>query len=126
MPYKLAFEKKGRGVVLTFTGSVDGDELYTAVREIYQSDRRRRLQYQIADFSDSTRFDVDEEQLRGVAFLDQQAARHYPQMRLAIVGSDAYFNGADRRYAIYTEVWAGFDSRAFSSIEAARNWIEIE
>ncbi len=121
MAYQISFENRGRGVVLEFTGEVVGAEIIEAADRMYREDRHGRLRYQIIDLTGATALDIKEEQLRRM--LDKQAASVNPNQVVALVGSDAIFAGSDRRYAVYAEVWAGFETEFFTSLDEVRNWL---
>lgn len=124
MAVTISFENEGRGVVLDHTGRITGEELLDAVRSMYAQDSDHRLRYQICDYSNAEALDITEAQLRSVAMLDKRAAAENPDQIVALVGKQDLFRGAEKRYAIYADVWAGFDTRSFTSITKARAWIE--
>ncbi len=124
MAYEITFENDGRGVVTRFAGDISGTEMIASAELVYRQDKSRRLCYQIADFTAASGLTVSEAQLRALAFIDQQAAQYYSEQAIAIVGSRELFRGADRRYGIYADVWAGFKIRQLQSMEQARAWIE--
>ncbi len=123
MPHTIAFENDGSGVRLGFSGHVRGEEILEATRAMYAADRAHRLRYQIVDFLQVEKMQIGEEQLRTIALLDQAAARDSPDQVVALVGTDLIFAGAEKRYAIYAEVWAGFESQLFGTLAEARAWI---
>ena len=123
MAYNIIVEKDGSGVVVTCKGSVSGEEVMAANDAMYAGDQRGLLRYQIWDCSDADRFDVSEEQVRAIALQDQRAAERNPNQVVALVGTPTFFIGADRRYAIYSDVWGGFESKTFRTMAEARAWV---
>ena len=123
MPYEIRFEAAGRGVLLRFRGRSTGEEILRAVDAMYAADPSRRLRYQIADFTEAEKLEISEDQLLAIALKDQQALRAYPTQRIAVVGDERLFQGAEKRYAIYADVWAEVRPRNFSTMEEARRWI---
>ena len=120
----LSFENEGRGVLLEHTGSLTGEELLQAVKSMYEQYGNHRLCYQISNYSNAEALDITEAQLRSVAMLDKRAAADNPNQIVAVVGRPDFFQGAEKRYAIYADVWAGFETRSFASVAEARAWIE--
>lgn len=123
MPYSIQFEENGRGVLLEFAGDVTGDDFINATKEMYSSDSEANLRYQIIDLTNTQSMKVDDDDLRSIALLDQRAASINPGQVVALVGPSQIFYGSNRRYAIYAEVWAGFESKDFRDMESARSWI---
>ena len=93
---------------------------------MYQQDSNHRLRYQISDYSNAAEWDITEAQVRSIAMLDKRAAADNPNQIVALVGKQDFFGGAEKRYAIYADVWAGFETRSFPSIATARAWIEAK
>ncbi len=123
MAYQINFENQGRGVVLQFTGAVAGAEIIEAADRMYRADVNHLLCYQIVDLTAAASLDISEEQLRRIALLDKQAASKNPDQIVALVGNEAIFAGSDRRYAVYAEVWAGFETEFFTTLDEVRNWL---
>ena len=123
MPYELRYENDGRGLVVVFTGGIISDEVITAVVDMYSRDDVDLLRYSVWDFSRIERLDLTEEKLRRIGMMDKQAAAAIPHQKVALVGTDEIFQGSDRRYAIYAEVWAGFEVGVFADVEATRRWL---
>ena len=123
MAYELRYENDGQGLVAVFTGGVISDEVVTAVVDMYGREDVDTLRYSVWDFSRIERLDLTEEKLRKIGMMDKQAAADIPHQKVALVGTEAIFQGSDRRYAIYAEVWAGFEVGIFTSLAAARSWL---
>ena len=125
MSYEIVFEDGGHGVVITFAGSVSGKEILAANVEMYGGDKQNLLHYQIWDFSEADSIGMDEESIRDAALQDRQAAADNPDQIIAIIGTEDFFAGIDKRFAIYTEVWSGFSTRTFLVMSEARKWVEF-
>lgn len=123
MAYQINFENQGRGVALEFSGAVSGAEIIEAAGRMYREDARGLLRYQIVDLTRATALDISEEQLRQIALLDKQASNRNPDQIVALVGNQEIFAGSDRRYAVYAEVWAGFETEFFTTLEEVREWL---
>ena len=90
---------------------------------MYQQDQKHQLRYQIVDCSQATDLTVTENQLRTIALLDSKAASKNPDQIVALIGKRQFFQGTDRRYAIYAKVWSGFESQTFLTLPEARQWV---
>ncbi len=123
MAYQINFENQGRGVVLQFTGAVTGAEIIEAAGRMYRADEHNLLRYQIVDLTAAASLQISEDQLRQIALLDKQAAGKNPDQVVALVGNEAIFAGSDRRYAVYAEVWAGFETEFFATLDEVRAWL---
>ena len=123
MPGEISYENQGAGVVITWTGPISGDEVKEINRQIYAKERLDKLRYQIWDFTKADRLDISNQDVREFAMQDRSAAQTNPDQIAAIVGSAEFFKGYDQIFHIYADVWAGFESRTFSTVAEAREWI---
>lgn len=125
MSYTTHYENDGRGLVVSFQGEIVSDEVVTAVVEMYASDDIANLRYSVWDFSRVGRLDLTEEKLRAIGMMDKNAAQEIPHQKVVLIGTEDTFQGSDRRYAIYAEVWAGFEVEVFTNFEEARRWLAV-
>ena len=123
MSHELNYESNGHGVVVTMSGDARGRDLLNAVQAMYGGDGEHKLRYQIVDFSRAANFDASEANLRQIAMMDQNAAHKSPNQVVAMIGTNEFFKGAQQRYAVYAQVWAGFETKFFTSMADARAWI---
>lgn len=123
MPSKISYEKEGAGVIITWSGCVSGDEIKRVNASIYAEGRLEKLRYQIWDFTQADRHDVSNQEVYEFALQDRAAARTNPDQIAALVGSARFFSGYDRIFHIYEQVWSGFTSKTFFTMEEAREWI---
>ena len=123
MAHRLDFEHDGQGAVITYSSRVSGREVLESVRTMYQKDCRGRLRYSIANFSDVTRLDYAENDVRSIAFLDGAVSAGNPDQIIAVVGARDLLDTVVSQFAIYTKVWSEFDCQLFRTESSARNWI---
>jgi hypothetical protein len=123
MPGEISYENQGAGVVITWTGPISGDEVKEINKQIYAKERLDKLRYQIWDFTKADRLDISTQDVRDFAMQDRTAAQTNPDQIAAIVGSAEFFKGYDQIFHIYEDVWAGFESRTFSTVAEAREWV---
>jgi hypothetical protein len=130
MPYEINSERDGRGVVVTWEGSVSASEILAINRHIYEKDRLRILRYQIWDFSRVTKEEIPDLTLadvRNFAMQDACAVEQNPKLILALVGNWNFFTGFQSIYKIVAGVWADkLKCEVFPAVAAARFWIARE
>ena len=124
MPSKVTYEKRGAGVVVSWTGFVTGAEIKEVNASLkYAKEGLGKLRYQIWDFTQVDGKKISNQDVHEFAIQDRVAAQTNPDLMVALVGNKNSFEGYDRLFHIYEEVWAGFQSRTFSTIAEAREWI---
>ena len=123
MSGQISYENEGQGVVVTWAGVVSGDQIKKANECICTDAGFERLRYQIWDFTGADRLEASVQDARDIAMQDRAAAQKGPRQFVALVGSKAFFAGADVVFHVYEEVWSGFESRTFSTMAEARAWV---
>lgn len=123
MPSEITHEEHGRGVIITLTGVVSGDDIRQANRHIYAEERLGKLRYQIWDLTEAEDVDLSSDDLRSFAVQDMAATQTNPDQIGAIVGNPEVLQGLDRIYHVYGDVWAGLRSQTFPTMAAAREWV---
>lgn len=118
MPHSTTWDRNG--VSWKYWGVVSGEELLESNQEIYGDPRFDEMLYQVVDLSEVERFDVDEEDMMIVAANDKAAARSNPNVRIAIVASDATILQLSRIYGAATA--ATWKQRVFESVAEAQSW----
>lgn len=123
MSYTIEFENNGKGTFLIWEGEVYGKDTLEANALIYERDPEALMQYTLWDFTRVTHFDLKPHEIRQVAFQDMRQRDRYPIMKIAIVSSDKFHEIVSKNFIIYSEVWGGFETEMFSTVEEAREWI---
>lgn len=126
MPATIHSENNGEGVLLSMSGLVTGGEIIDLNREIYARDPKKKLRYQIWDFTEANRMEVSPEELHIITLDDKEEASRNPDQLIALVGSPRQLNGVDVSYQVFSQTWIGdgFTSESFHSLKEARQWIE--
>jgi hypothetical protein len=117
------YEEEGVGVVVTCKGHVSGSELKKINAQICEKERARKLRYQIWDFTHADSLQVSASDARDLAIQDQNAAKTNPKQIVVIVGDRKFFEGYDRLFHIFEQVWAGFASTTCSTMKESRTWV---
>jgi hypothetical protein len=120
--HQLTYEPNGLGVVVTFSGFVNGEEIHALNKQLVADPTFSQWHYQIWDFSNIEGFSITTGQLRSFAGHDAEAVLKNPHQRIAVIPRVASYNAIDRIFRIYEEIWTTYESRTFPSLYAARAW----
>ena len=116
---------QNKGVVITFSGVVDGEELFQAAEEIYGDERFDNIRYQIFNFTKVTEFKVDVDWVTKIAAWDKAAALSNPHMKIATVATDEKIQMLESLYRAES-LESPWKIRLFTSIDEAQKWILIK
>jgi hypothetical protein len=123
MPWQLSFEKQGAGALIVFSGVVVAADIRAVNNEIYAEAHVHALRYQICDFTGAVRQDLTQADVHQFALHDYAASRKNPSQIVALVGTPELFGGWATVYTVYQNVWSGFRTETFPTVDAAREWI---
>lgn len=124
MPHKLKTEANGRGLVVTFSGIVRGNEIQKLDEELNLDKVFSKVRYAIWDFSKIKDIKVSFDELRNQAMNDAVSVHKNPDKRIAIITRKRSSSGLDSIFHAYEKAWGGYESKTFTDIEAARKWAE--
>ena len=123
MSYELIWEN--RGVVFQFRDVVTGDELVQSNLDVYSDPKFESIEYELANFSDTVRFEASSEMVRRVAAMDAAASKRNPNIIVAIVASQTVIRGLVNLYRMQSEVAGGtWVTEFFETEPEARKWLE--
>jgi hypothetical protein len=111
-----------RGVIITFSDVVDGEELFQASEEIYSDERFDNIHYQIFDYSKVTEFNVGVEWVTKLAAWDKAAALSNPSMKLAGVATDEVTQMLSSLYQAES-LNSPWEIQMFASLDEAQQWV---
>ena len=126
MPYQVATESNGSGVIVSFSGVVSGPEVIDLNLRLTNEESFSQCRYQIWDFLKATRLDLSVDDLRTISIQDIAGSAINPTLRMAIVGKPDFFANMDRIFLIFEEEWTAYKPKFFEDLEAAREWISSE
>ncbi len=118
MAYEVIWEPSG--AYKKFAGHVNDEELRLSVSRLHGDRRFDDLRYVINDFLAVESYDVTEENVMYIAAIDGAAARSNPNIRVALVVTEAQGTQLALRYA--GSPWTVYQTRIFHSAEEARAW----
>lgn len=116
MPFDLSWEADG--VYKKFSGAVSADEIARSVDLVSADQRFDNLKYAIHDFTDVSKFDIDEANAKRFAGSSLAAEMAHPHLIRAMVARDSDLVDLIGRLGIPLEV------NVFLSLEDARTWIK--
>lgn len=122
MTYKIHDDLDGLGVLIIFTGKINGNEIYQLNHKLMTDQCFTQWRYQIWDFSDVEKLNISLAELRSFALQDAEAAQINPNQRIAIIPQKGSVSHIDGIFHIYEQVWGGYESKSFTNREAAREW----
>ena len=125
MAYEVNIENHGAGVVVTLTGIITGRDLIKVNQYIYDADPDKKLRYQIWDFNEVEILEIKTEDIQILVLQDVDEAHSNSNQSVAIIGSLRTLQGIDSTYRYLSDYWVktGFQSKSFSNMAAARDWI---
>ena len=119
MSYEILWEP--RGTVKRFYGHVTDGQLMQSVIDIEGDHRFDTLRYVINDFLAVASFAVSAANVRVIAAIDAAAALTNPNIKVAIVATDAQVHELAAVYA--SAPTKPYPTAIFPDIAAARNWV---
>lgn len=117
--YEILWEP--RGTVKRFYGHVTDAQLMQSVIDIEGDHRFDTLRYVINDFLEVASFDVSAANVRIIAAIDAAAALTNPNIKVAIVATDAQVHALAEVYA--SAPTKPYPTAVFATTAAARNWV---
>jgi hypothetical protein len=121
MPYEIIWTDKG--VVWEYSGLLNGADIIESNDRIYGDSRFDGLEYEIADLSRVTDFEVTDFEMRKMAHLDQAAARTNPRIRLAVVAPEGPAREIADAYQRYSSN-AQWENAIFDTRAEAESWLK--
>jgi hypothetical protein len=116
--YQIHWEEQG--AYKEFSGHLTGAELLRSVSLIHGDRRFDDLRYVINDFLAVDTVEVTEDDVCYIAAIDGAAARSNPNIRIALVVTEAQGTALPMCYA--ASPWTLFPTRIFHSLDEARSW----
>ena len=111
-----------KGVLITLSVALDGDELFQVNEKIYSDSRFDNLHYQLWDFTKVSEFNVNIEDVSKIAAHDRAAALSNSSMKVALVAAEEMIQTFANLYEgeMFESPW---ESRMFTSMDEAKQWV---
>ena len=122
MSFTVNWEKNG--VVTTFSGIVDAQEVMQADREFYRDPRSDNARYQITDFSRAEPGLVREFDIEAIAGFDLGSSLSIPNLKVALVTTDPQVVSWCEQYIYLSRKCnSSWEFAILNSINDAREWL---
>ena len=124
MPIEVKYLDAGKGVVLTASGIVTGEDFIEASNEIFSRDLAAEpYLYAVVDFDGSNGTNISTSQLREIANRDLLASRYLPKGVVGIYANNDLPFALARIWQILVES-SGWETRIFRSRPEAVSWVK--
>jgi hypothetical protein len=124
MSHELRKESDGQGVLITFSGIVEVDEINKLHNQIKADKLFPEMLYQVWDFSEAEELNISFDNIRNFAINDRVAAKKNATQRIAIIprNNKSRYQGLDKMYHILETVWGAYETETFFDVDTAREW----
>lgn len=113
---------ENRGVVLTISGALVGEEIISVVKGVYESERFLGARYKIADLNEMTDINISALDIGELVKLREAIAGKVPDVKVAVVSLHPLVTTYTSMYASWTED-SSWQVKQFAEINQARQWI---
>lgn len=122
MPYTKDWETEG--VVTTFFGTVNIEEVFNADKEFYEDPRSDQSKYQITDFSGITAELANNVDIEKIAAFDAGCSVSIPFLKVALVTSDQHVKSLCQKYIDFSRLLnSDWKFKICEDMQSARNWV---
>lgn len=126
MPHTMDFEADGSGVLITFSGVVNAEEISELFARIVSDDSFQKMRYQIWNFSAIEELDVALFNLRNFAIMNAKAAKNFPHLKIALIPRLSPRSGLDEIYHVLEKAWGAIESKTFWDLATALEWAKAD
>jgi len=124
MPIHLHFQDDG-GVIYKGTGIIEAGDIFTLEEQLFSSDESiKKIQYQIIDLTEVTDFKITRSEMETLAYQDNISMKANPNMRIAIVATEALTFGMNRIYMAHIDEEHENKVEVFKNLLQAKIWID--
>ena len=125
MAIQINYLDNGIGIEIVATGTVTGEEIITAHKEIYNDENLRKQKYQIIDRTHCTKYQVTSEEVEEISDLDNRASEINPNIIIAIISTTSLQYGISRMWQAYIKD-DRFVTKIFEDRASADEWIKTQ
>lgn len=124
MTIKIGYLDDGIGIEVKASGTVTGEEIIKAHKEIYNEENLKKQKYQIIDRTHCTEYQVYSEDIEIISELDNKASEVNPDIIIAIVSPTPLQYGMSRMWQAYINDC--FVTKIFQNRSSADKWIRAQ
>jgi len=122
MPYTKDWEAEG--VVTTFFGNVNIEEVINADKEFYEDPRSDTSKYQITDFTGIIPESANDTDIQIIAAFDAGSSVSIPLLKVALVTDDQHVKSLCEKYIYYSQrLNSTWKFKICDNIQNAREWV---
>ena len=125
MAIQINYLDNGIGIEIVATGTVTGEEIITAHKEIYNDENLRKQKYQIIDRTHCTKYQVSSEEVEEISDIDNRASEINPNIIIAIISTTSLQYGISRMWQAYIKD-DRFVTKIFQDRTSADEWIKTQ
>ena len=125
MAIQINYLDNGIGIEIVATGTVTGEEIIEAHKEIYNDENLRKQKYQIIDRTHCTKYQVSSEEVEEISDIDNRASEINPNIIIAIISTTSLQYGISRMWQAYIKD-DRFLTKIFQDRTSADEWIKTQ
>ncbi len=125
MPIEVRYTDDDLGIDFCAVGRVTGKDVIESKVTIFQEEGFARLKYWIVDRSRCVEYEVNADDVRSIAELDNEAAKINPDLLIALISETDLQFGMSRMYEAHIDEF-GFKTKSFRDRASANEWIQKE
>ena len=125
MTIQINYLDNGIGIEIIASGTVTGEEIIKAHKEIYNEENLKKQKYQIIDRTHCTKYQVFAEDIETISELDNKASAVNPNIIIAIVSPTSLQYGMTRMWQAYIKD-DRFVTQIFQDRKSADKWIKSQ
>jgi hypothetical protein len=123
MTIHVNYLENGYGIEIIASGTVTGEEIIDAHKEIYKKETLKKLRYKIVDRTDCTKYQVYPDEIEKIAVMDDDASKINPNIIIAVISTTSLQYGMTRMWQAYLTNNL-FITRNFSDRISADKWVK--
>ena len=123
MTIHVNYLENGYGIEIIASGTVTGEEIIDAHKQIYKKETLKKLRYKIVDRTDCTKYQVYPDEIEKIAVMDDDASKINPNIIIAVISTTSLQYGMTRMWQAYLTNNL-FITRNFSDRISADKWVK--
>ena len=123
MTIHVNYLENGYGIEIIASGTVTGEEIIDAHKQIYKKETFKKLRYKIVDRTDCSKYQVYPDDIEKIAVMDDDASKINPNIIIAVISTTSLQYGMTRMWQAYLTNNL-FITRNFSDRISADKWVK--
>jgi hypothetical protein len=123
MTIHVNYLENGYGIEIIASGTVTGEEIIDAHKQIYKKETFKKLRYKIVDRTDCSKYQVYPDDIEKIAVMDDDASKINPNIIIAVISTTSLQYGMTRMWQAYLTNKL-FITRNFSDRISADKWVK--